>query len=79
MALAGGRVSGTWAFTAPDDETRMYTDGTLIPSRRWRVTLDGVPVAEIEVHLHRRRGRDGQQDISVGTTTVVFGPPTGGS
>ncbi len=68
-----------WEFTEPRDNTSSYADGTIVPHRSQRVLLNGMVVGELEVHMHRRRGRDGVVDVSFGVTSVVFGPPAGGS
>lgn len=72
-------VGPIWSFGPVADEASQYTDGTVVPSRRQVVLLDGVPVGEIEIHLHRRKGRDRRPDLSYGITCVAFGPLPGGS
>lgn len=66
-------------WTHPLDDTSDYKDGTVVPHRHFQVLLEGKPVGEVEVHLHRRHGPDGVPDVSVGVTAVVYGPPNPGS
>jgi len=42
------------------------------------VWLNGVAVGEVEVHMHKRYGPDGQLDVSFGITTIVYSEPAGG-
>lgn len=72
-------MADTWAFGAAKDSSDTYADGTTVPHRVWQVFLNGDPVGEMELHLHRRRGRDGQTDTSFGSTFVAYGPPRTGS
>jgi hypothetical protein len=72
-------MGDVWAFSDPVDETQEYADGTLVPHREMGVYLNGKKIGELEVHMHRRRGRDGRADVSFGMTAVVFGPPPGGN
>ena len=67
-----------WSFGPPQDDTTNYTDGTTIPHRMQKVYLNDVAVGEIEIHLHKRKGRDGITDVSFGITTIVYGPAHGG-
>lgn len=67
-------MGANWTFGRITDEEHLYADDTSVPSRRWTVFLEGRPVGEIEVHLHRRRGPDKTTDLSVGTTVVTYGP-----
>lgn len=62
-----------WKFSPVGDETDTYADGTTVPGRRQRVFLNDEAVGEIEIHMHRRRGRDGATDISFGVTAVAYG------
>ncbi len=55
-----------------------YSDGTVVPAVDVDVFLNGVKVGEAEVHMHKRRGRDGKTDVSFGFTGVVYGPQTPG-
>lgn len=57
-----------WSFGPPKDSVEELADGTRLPHRSQRVYLNGKPVGEIEIHLHRRRGRDGKVDVSYGIT-----------
>ncbi len=68
-----------WTFGPPEDNSSDYTDGTVVPHRHQDVLLNGVKVGYVEVHMHKRRGRDGRTDVSFGTTTCVYGPAPGGS
>ncbi len=65
-----------WTFGDPHDDDKSYADGTVVPSRRWAVYLNGVEVGEVEVHMHKRQGRDKVTDASFGFTGVIFGPLT---
>ncbi len=49
-------MADVWSFGPANDDTSDYSDGTMIPHRHWRVCLNGEPVGEVEVHLHRRAG-----------------------
>jgi hypothetical protein len=67
-----------WTFGPPEDDSEDYSDGTVVPHRKQIVYLDGVPVGEIEIHMHRRMGPDKTPDLSYGLTAVTYGPlPTG--
>lgn len=66
-------------FGEPEDHSETYSDGTVVPHRYQDVLLDGVKIGYTEIHMHKRRGRDGQFDISFGLTNVVYGPVHGGS
>ncbi len=65
-----------WSFGPPDDDTHTYADGTVVPSRRQLVFLNGVAVGEIEIHQHRRKGRDYKLDFSAGITVITYGDGT---
>ncbi len=67
-----------WGFEEAHDDDQVYADGTTVPHRHWFVTLNGERVGEVEVHMHKRRGRDKVTDFSVGTTSIVYGPLPGG-
>jgi hypothetical protein len=67
-----------WAFGPPEDDTSDYSDGTVVPHRNQKVYFNGVPVGEIEIHMHKRRGTDKITDVSFGITTIVYGVPDGG-
>ena len=67
-----------FTFGPPRDNTRELADGMVLPEREWLVYLNGRAIGEVEVHLHRRRGRDGKLDVSFGLTAVVYGPAPGG-
>lgn len=69
----------TWSFGESHDHSKTYADGTVVPSREWPVLIDGKEIGEIEVHMHKRRGRDGRTDVSFGITAVVYGPAPGGN
>lgn len=64
----------TWTFGPAEDSTDVLADGTQLPHRRQVVYLDGQPVGEIEIHLHRRYGPDKQLDLSYGITVITYGP-----
>lgn len=68
-----------WTFGPAKEGKTVYADGTEVPHRSFQVLLNGVAVGEVDVHMHKRRGRDGVTDVSFGATHVVFGPPQGGS
>lgn len=71
-------VADVWEFGPVDEHQTNYADGTVVPHRTWKVILNGQQVGEVNVHLHKRRGRDKRTDLSVGTTVVAFSPdPTG--
>jgi hypothetical protein len=59
----------TYTFAPPDDA---IVRG--MPSRRQLLLLDGLPIGEIEIHAHRRRGRDATPDLSWGITAITYGP-----
>lgn len=63
-----------WTFGHPHDSMQTYADGTQVPHRGFKVLLNGEPVGEIEIHMHKRRGRDGETDVSFGVTNIVYGP-----
>ncbi len=71
-------MSDVWTFGAAKDSQTSYADGTKVPHRDQIVLLNGVPVGELEVHMHKRRGQDGVTDVSFGVTAIVFGPAPGG-
>ncbi len=62
-----------WTFSPPYDDEHTYVDGTVVPSHRQIVYLNGVAVGEIEIHMHRRKGRDGKVDMSFGITCIAYG------
>lgn len=68
-----------WSFGPPEDDTSTYSDGTVIPSRRQTVALNGVVIGELEIHTHKRKGRDGRVDFSAGITVITYGPVPGGN
>lgn len=68
-----------WTFGEPHDDTTSYADGTVVPHRHQDVLLNGKVVGEIEIHMHKRKGRDRITDVSFGITTIVYGPVSGGS
>lgn len=71
-------MADIWTFGDAHDSQTAYADGTRVPHRSWQVYLNGEPVGEIDVHMHKRRGPDGKTDTSFGFTPVVYGPPPGG-
>lgn len=68
-----------FSFGPVKDSTTTYASGNAVPNRSWKVLLDGKVIGEIDVHMHIRRGPDGQIDTSFGFTPVVYGPAPGGS
>lgn len=67
-----------WSFGAIKDDTETYADGTIVPHRYQAVLLNGKEVGYVEIHMHKRKGRDGIVDASFGITNVIYGPVTGG-
>lgn len=59
----------TWLFGPPIDRIERT-----MPSRRQQLLLNGIPVGEIEVHAHRRKGKDHVTDLSWGVTAITYGP-----
>lgn len=68
-----------WTFGPATDSSETYADSTQVPHRVWEVLLNGVAVGEMELHLHRRKGKDGVTDTSFGSTFIAYGPPQKGS
>lgn len=64
--------SKNWKFGEPFDDFQTYVDGTVVPHRMQKLFLDDVEVGEIEIHMHRRLGKDQKVDVSFGITTVVY-------
>lgn len=58
-----------WYFGPAEDDV-VYG----MPSRRQQLFHDGIPVGEIEVHAHRRKGVDKVTDLSWGVTAITYGP-----
>lgn len=71
-------MNDVWTFGKPLDSTHNYADGTIVPHRDQVVYLNSVPIGELEIHMHKRRGDDGLLDVSFGITTIVYGPAPGG-
>ena len=71
-------MADVWTFAPPIDDVTTYADGTSVPHRDQVVFLNGVAVGQIEIHMHKRKGRDGITDVSFGITTIVYGPAPGG-
>jgi len=65
-------MTNSWKFGVPFDDFQTYSDGTSIPHRMQKVFLNDVEVGEIEIHMHRRLGKDKTVDVSFGITTVVY-------
>lgn len=59
----------SWMFGPPVDVIERG-----MPSRRQQLLLNGVAVGEIEVHAHKRKGKDGIVDLSWGVTAITYGP-----
>jgi hypothetical protein len=72
-------TADVWTFGPPEDDSTTYADGTTVPHRHQDVLLNGVKIGYVEIHMHRRRGRDRKTDVSFGITTCVYGPAAGGS
>jgi|WetSurMetagenome_2_1015567.scaffolds.fasta_scaffold286359_1 hypothetical protein len=72
-------MADVWEFKAPIDSTMDYSDGTIVPHRNQVVLFNGVPIGEVEIHMHRRTGKDKVTDVSFGITTIVYGPAPGGA
>lgn len=74
-------MADLWEFRnvelEPDHAT--YADGTVVPGLDADLYLNGVKVGYVNVHMHKRRGRDGRTDTSFGFTGVIYSPPTGGN
>lgn len=68
-----------WTFGEPHDGVTAYADGSLVPHREQSVSLNGEKIGSIEIHMHKRRGRDKKTDVSFGITAVVYGPASGGN
>lgn len=70
-----------WEFrdVSVDADHATYSDGTVVPGLDVEVWCNGVKVGEANVHMHKRRGRDGKTDVSFGATFISFGLPTGGN
>lgn len=62
----------SWKFGEPFDSFQTYADQTVVPHRMQKVFLNDVEVGEVEIHLHKRLGKDGKVDVSFGITTVVY-------
>lgn len=77
-AQTAAPATDVWTFGSPADSQTTYSDGTIVPSREWKIFLNGQRAGEVEVHLHKRRGPDGKVDVSFGITAIVYGPPPGG-
>lgn len=72
-------MADVWEFSAIyDDHPEEYADGTVVPHRRQKVILNGLAVGEVELHCHRRKGRDNKVDLSIGATFIAYGPLPGG-
>lgn len=62
-----------WSFGEAHDDNQTYSDGTQVPHREQIVYLNGVAVGEVEIHMHKRKGRDGKVDFSAGITVITYG------
>lgn len=71
-------MADLWTFGPVKEHEDNYADGTVVPERTWAVLLNGEAVGEVNVHLHKRRGRDKITDLSVGITVVAFSPDPNG-
>lgn len=65
-------MTNTWKFGEPFDDIETYADGTVVPHRAQKVFLNDVAVGEIEIHMHRRSGKDKIVDVSFGITTIAY-------
>ena len=72
-------MADRWEFYPPEDDFEEYADGTQVPPRYQDVVRNGVKVGYVEIHVHKRKGRDGLTDVSFGFTGVVYGPAPGGN
>lgn len=73
-------VPDIWEFRnieyEPDHAT--YSDGTVVPGLDVDLYHNGVKVGEANLHMHKRRGRDGKTDVSFGATHITYGIPASG-
>lgn len=76
---SGVTMADVWEFGPPEDDNSAYADGTVVPHRLQKVLFNGLEVGYAEVHMHKRRGRDGRVDVSFGFTGVMYGPAPGGN
>jgi len=72
------RVPDVYTFGPEHRETQTYADGTQVDHVEHATYFNGVKQGYVEIHFHKRRGRDGVPDMSVGITVVQFGPLEGG-
>lgn len=63
-------VADEWTFDV-GSETH---DDRQMPHVRLVCRLNGQAVGEAEVHVHKRKGRDGVVDLSWGSTFITYGP-----
>lgn len=63
-----------WTFGPAENDEEVYADGTVVPHRKQVVYLNGYPVGEVEIHMHRRMGPDKTVDFSIGLTSITYGP-----
>lgn len=71
-------MADVWEFGEERRDDSNYSDGTIVPHLEVDVLLNGKKVGLVEVHMHKRRGRDGLTDTSFGFTGVVYSTPQGG-
>jgi len=64
-------MADVWSFGGGVDKVERG-----MPSRRQQLLLNGVAVGGIEVHAHKRKGRDRVVDLSWGVTAITYGPLT---
>ena len=59
-----------WTF----DLGSVTHDDRTMPHARLVCRVNGQAVGEAEVHVHKRKGRDGVVDLSWGATFITYGP-----
>ncbi len=72
-------MADLWQFGEPEHHETKYADGTIVPHYEIPVFVDGREIGYLEVHMHKRYGRDKRRDVSFGVTAVVYGPVEGGN
>ena len=71
-------MADVWEFRNPEAGEQRYGDGTIVPHLEVELWHNGKKVGEVEMHMHKRKGRDGVVDTSFGSTHIIYGPPAGG-
>ena len=67
-----------WSFGPAKRHQQVYKNGDEVPHLKVKLKLNGVEVGYVEIHTHKRYGRDRKADVSFGFTGVVYGPTPGG-